>query len=364
MPFHERKLVRMICPLFVALLTFQNLALSQNPPPNKYQLGVNHAMNQAMYHAYLAGKGKNSDSKMHKYMAMMQMMQANATALAGIKSRKEDDKNNSAKASPSPTPSPNPQLEIAKLEIPQLTEEKPLIDFTKPLERPEAAPNPNPPMPAINEGVLPKLLLNMKPTEKNQSSPQTNVSVASDSSSKTNSSLDRESTNSKNAAKAPNSASEGPSKIPDTIAQRPLREENSDSNHLPAASRGITSLGAVPPPQFSVAVGGQNNTSDPNSYAANVTAPPIDEQKTKSPNPEAVYGTSSADSDRSSSRSGSSGWGDLFGDYLDMKVPGPSADEQIVMPEAQESAGSNIFEYATYRFRHTEVKRKSSKKRS
>lgn len=300
-----------------------------------YDSGVYRGNSQALWHAYMAGKSDKEDSKMHKYMMMMQMMQANATAMAGANSRK-NEKKEEAKASPTPTPSA--ELQIAKLEIPKQAEEKPIVDLSRLGKQIPRSPLPAPPIPDVSPNAALQIVASFAPAEKPATPPAREVATA--------------------PGEPPPKAEA--TKLPPSIPTGPAEDRIGYDSNL--GERNVVPL----PPAGNIVAGPAGNVSIPVvAGGGNITEPP-ESASTRQPfsEPPDTEGSSGGGGDGSSRGSRGDGFGDMIGDLLAMKVPTAEAEEEIVMPGKQENPGSNIFEYASYRYRHTETGKKKLKKKT
>jgi len=249
-------------------------------------------------------------------MMMMQMMQANANMQAAQQNKKsgdEQEKKDKAETKKSE--------EIAKLEIPefkapsQSTEEK--IDLSDLTYKPSNEPWPLPPIPEVSNAEAQKILSQVKP-----------IAAPAEASPSP-------------AAAVPPPIDPGPSKIGKTI-DPPATE--------PAKIEMANQTSPVPGGSGSLLVAAPNKAGE-----AGPTNSPQDELVSfggRGVTKEGVDYGGADGSGGSPNREPSGGFGAMIADLMGFSVPGHTEEqEELQAMEKEGDAGSNIFEYASYRYR-------------
>lgn len=306
------------------------------------QQATDQALYNAQYSAWAAANMKNSgsDSKTKDMMIMSQMMQAQANLAAASANKKTADKDDKKES----------KIEMPKLELTQFKAPEPpapdkMVVDLKALGAPTVFNAIKaPPIPNVSSQAALEIISGFKPIAKVVATPAPSATPAP----------------------APVPVVEGKSRIPASINPEPGTPVEGSrigyANTAPvAAQRGFAGgapvVGALAPGAGNTYAGG--GQSDPH---------PTEGGRVRGRGAIEDAGESSGGSGGGESRGGGGsrddGYSDILSELFGLKVP-PAAGvgEELFMPEKEENPGTNIFEYATYRYKNVTAKTSSKRKR-
>ncbi len=299
-------------------------------PPNPAGDVAQAQYNAALYNLWAADHVKGSDSKTMKMMMMMQMMQANANVQAAQQNQKNSDKQDKKDKQETKKSDEIAKLEIPDFKTPQASPDE-KVDLGDLTYKPSKEPLPKPPIPLISIDSAQQIVSQfqpIKPAAKESPVPSPSAKPIVDP---------------------------GPSTIAKTIELPPKPEPGEISNkigydqsQLPRGGFSTGSVVAAPgsSPAPNIVVSSSEASLSGGSFRRGRAATKEDVD----------YGGGGGGGD--TPKREPSGFGETLAELFGLKLPAEAvaAENEIVAPEKEESAGGNIFEYASYRYRKLGIK--------
>jgi len=310
--------------LVLSLLTFSSASYGNNA-----QATAAYQNQMAAYNLMTAKELGKSGSKSSKMLMMMQMMQANANMAAAQQNQKNGDKQEKKDKEETKKSEQIAKLEIPEFKAPVAPAEEKGPDLSDLTYKPSKEPLPLPPIPSVDPNAAAQILAGLKPIPKDPTPSPTLPPVA----------------------QAP--VDPGPSKIGKPISLPeilPVAEQAGKVGFDNTLNSGIAGRSIASQPATASAT-----TSSSGEEIASMK--PLRRGKTDD---EVEFGGGGDGGGEGKSESG--GYGSMLADLFGFKLPGgDDIPGDIEVPEKEEAAGGNIFEYASYRYRKLEIRGKAGR---